>query len=288
MPLSEPRLVAILNVTPDSFSDGGVLDSLDAVVRVAREAAEAGAAMLDIGGESTRPGASRVDAQEQIARTIPAIRAIRSAGSILGQIPISIDTTLESVARAAIDTGADAINDVSGGLEDPAILALAAERTAGLILMHRERPPDQDQYSTEYQHASAPVPAASDIVFRVRIALAAALARAARAGVSGQAIVLDPGLGFGKTVEQNLELIARTPDLLTLGRPILSGLSRKSFVGALSASDGQRLTPQERLPGTLALSIAHLRAGARLFRVHDVAAHAQALCATIHSMGRRP
>lgn len=273
--LDSPRVIAILNLTPDSFSDGGLLPTTAAAVRRAQVAVDEGAAMLDIGGESTRPGAARVDPAEQIARTIPAIRAIRSAGGPLADIPISIDTTRATVARAALDAGADIINDVSGALEDPAMLALAAERGSGIILMHRERPPELDRYSTDY--GSAPAPIAGDIVAHVRAALASMLERAALAGVDEQAIVLDPGLGFGKTVEQNLALIARTPALLTLGRPVLSGLSRKSFVGAASAPPGALLPPDERLPGTLALSVTHLRAGARLFRVHDVATHNQAL-----------
>ncbi len=278
--LQQPLVVAILNLTPDSFSDGGKLNTLDATTAAARDAVDAGAAILDIGGESTRPGASRVSAAEQIARVIPAIRAIRAAGGALATIPISIDTTLEPVARAALDAGADAINDVSGGLEDPAILALAAERSAGLILMHRERPPDQDHYSTAYGRPAGPEPVRGDIVAHVRAAFESMLERAESAGVDQRSIVLDPGLGFGKSVEQNIDLIRRTPELLELGRPILSGVSRKSFVGAISAPPGVTLTPGERLAGTLALSIEHLRAGARLFRVHDVAAHAQALRAS--------
>lgn len=283
--LAEPAVMAILNLTPDSFSDGGQLATIDAVIAAVRDAVNAGAAMLDIGGESTRPGAARVSAPEQIARVIPAIRAIRASGGELATIPISIDTTRSPVAQAALDAGADAINDVSGGVEDPGILTLATERSAGLILMHRERPPDQDQYSTAYGGPSTPEPVRGDIVAHVGAALKSMLERAARAGVDPHAIVLDPGLGFGKSVRQNIELIVRTSALLGLGRPILSGVSRKSFTGAVSAPPGVTLTPAERLPGTLALSIEHLRAGARLFRVHDVAAHTQALRAAWACMG---
>lgn len=276
--LDQPRLIAILNITPDSFSDGGRLATVDAALRAAREAVESGASMLDIGGESTRPGASRVDAPSQIARVLPVIKAIRAAAAPLADIPISIDTTLEPVARAALDAGATVINDVSGGAENPSILNLAAERRAGIILMHRERPPDADRYSTDYDPTAAPV--TTDIVPHVSRVLSAILACALRAGIDRSAIVLDPGLGFGKTVSQNIELITRTPDLLALGCPILSGLSRKSFVGAVSAPPGATLEPSSRLAGTLALSIEHLRQGARLFRVHDVAPHDQALRAS--------
>lgn len=271
--------MAILNVTPDSFSDGGKLGSIDAIVRAATEAIDAGASVLDVGGESTRPGATRVDADEQIARVVPAIRAIRDAliarGGAPASVPISIDTTLAPVARAALDAGASIINDVSGGLEDPSILTLAAERRAGLILMHRERAPDQDRYSTDYVTSGAPI--RGDVVTHVERALRALLESAIRAGVDERAIILDPGLGFGKTVEQNLELIRATERLLAIGCPLLSALSRKSFVGALSAGPGQTIAPESRLGGTIALTLEHLRRGVRLFRVHDVRPVAEAI-----------
>lgn len=295
--LDQPRVMAILNVTPDSFSDGGELATLEDVVAAARRALEAGAAVLDIGGESTRPGAARVSVEEQIARVVPAIRAIRVAGGVggagagaLATIAISVDTTRAEVARAAIDAGADIVNDVSGGTEDPEMLRLVAERGVGLVLMHRVFAPDRDRYSTAYAAGDAPI--AGDVVEHVARGLRAMLERAVEAGVEPGAIVLDPGLGFGKTVEQNLELIRRTGELCEMGRPVLSGISRKSFVGAVSAggsggvmragaSGGATpLSPKERLPGTLALSVEHLRAGARLFRVHDVAEHVRVLRAT--------
>lgn len=303
--VDQPRVIAILNVTPDSFSDGGELPTTEAAVYAARRAAGAGASLLDIGGESTRPGAARVPAREQIARILPAITAIRAAGGHLAAIPISIDTTLEPVARAALDAGADIVNDVSGASEDPRVLHLVAERRAGIILMHRERPPELDLYSTQYARGTSHAPFDGDIVARVRDALARMLSRAIDAGIDPQAVILDPGLGFGKSVAENLELIRRTPELLELGRPVLSGISRKSFVAAVSAhaSAGRKDTPRQpanegpgdgtgsdasghapaplppksRLPGTLALSVEHLRAGARLFRVHDVAEHVMAL-----------
>ncbi|MBX3315607.1 MAG: dihydropteroate synthase [Phycisphaeraceae bacterium] len=271
--LTHPRLIAILNLTPDSFSDGGRLDTPADAVHTAHHAALAGADALDIGGESTRPGARRVSAEEQIARVVPAIKAIRAEGGILGTIPISIDTTLAPVAHAALDAGAHIINDVSGATEDPAILSLAASTKAGLILMHRVLAPDQDRYSTSYTPSEAPI--RGDVVEHVLQGLRALMQRAVDAGVDPQRIVLDPGLGFGKTVDQNAMLIRRTSELLTLGRPILSALSRKSFVGAFAADPP--LPTDQRLPATLACSIAHYHAGARLFRVHDVAAHTQAL-----------
>ncbi|MCC6659825.1 MAG: dihydropteroate synthase [Phycisphaerales bacterium] len=260
--------MAILNLTPDSFHDGGVLAGPDAALRAATRAVADGAAVLDIGGESTRPGAAPVSTAEQMARVVPAIRAIREAGL---RTPISVDTTRSGVARAALDAGADAVNDTSAGLDDDAMFPLAAERGAGLILMHRPRRPRDDSYSDRY----ADPPRYGDVVAEVRDHLARRAASAAAAGVDPGAIVLDPGLGFGKTVGQNLELIRRTGEIAALGYPVLSGLSRKSFTGVAAGLAGS--VPGERLGGTLALSIAHLRAGASIFRVHDVAEHVHAL-----------
>lgn len=266
--LDRPFLMGILNATPDSFSDGGRYDRAEAALEHARRMVGEGADLLDIGGESTRPGAQRVGAEEQIRRVAPVIGAIRAAG--IG-LPISVDTTLASVARAALEAGADIINDVSAASEDPEMLSLAASTGCGLILMHRERPPESDRYSDQYQRA----PVAGSVAGRVMESLDARLAAASARGVVGEAIVLDPGLGFGKDVGQNLELINATPRLLGLGRPVLSALSRKSFVGRVSL--GRDSEPSERLEGTLALSVLHLRLGARVLRVHDVGAHRSAV-----------
>lgn len=258
--------MAILNVTPDSFSDGGSLSGVADAVAAARGAAEAGAVVIDVGGESTRPGASRVSPEEQIARVVPVIAAIRAAGGVLAQVAMSVDTTLEPVARAALDAGADVINDVSAGLDDPAVFRLAAEREAGLVLMHRLRPPGEDSYSDRY----AQRPEYGDVVRDVGAFLLQRAAAAMAAGVAREAIVLDPGLGFGKSVEQNLELVRRTGELVELGFPILSGASRKSFVGRVAADGGEPRPPRERVAASVALSVMHLAAGARVFRVHDV------------------
>lgn len=267
--LDRPRIIAILNATPDSFYDGGRLTDVGAAREAAVRAAEEGADAIDLGGESTRPGASRVRADEQLRRILPALRAIRGE---LPSMPISIDTTLAPVAAAAIEAGADAINDVSAGTEDPGMFALAASAGAGLVLMHRLLPPGEDSYSDRY----ASPPSYGDVVASVRSFLADRAADATRAGVPREGIVLDPGLGFGKSVEQNLELVRRTAELAALGFPILSAASRKSFVGR-AGTPGRETGPRERLPATLGVSIAHLAAGARLFRVHDVRAHAEAL-----------
>lgn len=272
--LDRPRLMAIVNLTPDSFYDGGTLGSVEDAVERAVAAVREGADVLDLGGESTRPGAARVSDDEQIRRVAPVVEAIRRAGGTLATVPISVDTTRAAVAAAALDAGADAINDVSAATEDPAMLALAGARGAGLVLMHRLRPPGEDSYSDRY--AAAPdYAAAGGVVAAVRAFLAGRAAAALEAGVRRESIVLDPGLGFGKSVEQNLELIRRTGELCTLGYPILSGISRKSFTGRYAGLCDS--TPADRLAPSLELAREHWRAGARIFRVHDVGAHAAAL-----------
>ncbi len=262
--LRAPRILAIINVTPDSFSDGGA--SLDPAVAATRamEAIGDGADALDIGGESTRPGAARVPAPEQIARVVPAIQAIRRA--VTATLPITIDTTLAAVAWAALDAGADAINDVSAGTEDPEMLPLIARARCGIILMHRLQPPGLDRFSDQY----AEPPCYGDVVAEVCAYLRMRVEACVAAGIPAERTLLDPGLGFGKTVEQNLALIRGTPRLLEKGRPVLSGLSRKSFV-ARAADMGPDSPTAARLPGTVGLTAAHLAAGARLLRVHDVA-----------------
>lgn len=260
--------MAIINATPDSFYAGSRITGVQAGLELGSRAINVGADMLDIGGESTRPGAERVNAREQIGRVVPLIKALRSAGR---EIPISVDTTLSEVAAAAINAGADAINDVSGGTESPDMLDLAASTGAGLILMHREVTPERDRYSDQLA-AEGYGPAAFE---RVAGFLQAAIARAIAAGVEPTKLLVDPGLGFGKSVPQNVELIARSGELARLGFPVLAAASRKSFVGRLSM--GRDSTPDERLPGTLAISVLQLSFGLRVFRVHDVAAHRQAL-----------
>ncbi|HMN41644.1 MAG TPA: dihydropteroate synthase [Phycisphaerales bacterium] len=269
--LDRVRIVGILNITPDSFSDGGELASVGLAVDAARRMLREGADMLDIGGESTRPGAARVHADEQLRRVLPVIRAVREACG--DDALMSIDTTLAPVAAPAIEAGAHAINDVSACTDDADMLPLAARTGAGLILMHRLAPPSADSYSTHY--AAAPA-YPGGVVACVREFLTQRIAAALAAGVRRESLVLDPGLGFGKSVEQNLELIARTSELAALGLPILSGLSRKSFT-AVAAGLPRETPPRDRLAPTLALSLAHLHAGASLFRVHDVAEHAVAL-----------
>lgn len=271
--LDRPRILAILNVTPDSFSDGGEYMPLDAAVARANHAAEEGAAMLDIGGESTRPGAAPVSIEQQINRVVPVIRAIRASTGPLSALPISVDTTRAEVAEAALDAGADAINDQSAGRDDEAMLTLAAKRGAGVILMHRLRPPSGDSYSTG--HTSPPDYRPDGVVAFVRGFLHERAAIARRAGVGAEAIVLDPGLGFGKNVEQNAALVRAAPELLSLGYPVLCAASRKSFLSP--PLNGVTTPPASRVAASVAVAVTQYLAGVRLFRVHDVAEHAQAL-----------
>lgn len=267
--LDRPRLMAIINATPDSFYAGSrTMTDTDRALDHARAAIAQGADMLDIGGESTRPGAARVPAAEQIARVVPVIERLRAEGAAT---PISVDTTLVEVARHALDAGADAVNDVSGATDSPDLLALCASRGAGVVLMHREAPPDRDRYSDEHP----PDGFGRGSFDRVAGFLTEALKRTRAAGIDDDQVVLDPGLGFGKSVPQNLELIARTRELLAIGRPVLAAASRKSFVGRVSLDRDSQ--PEERLAGTLGVGVVQLALGLRLFRVHDVAAHREAL-----------
>jgi dihydropteroate synthase len=266
--LTRPCVMAILNVTPDSFADGGQLMTPGQAADAAQAAVEAGATVLDVGGESTRPGSQPVSADVQMQRVVPAIMAIRSR---LPDVVISVDTTSAEVARTALQAGADAINDTTAGLDDPEMLPLAASTGAGIILMHRPRPAPQDSYSDRYEQP----PQYTDVVGEIAAFLDSRARAAMDAGIPAEAIVIDPGLGFGKTVEQNLELIRGTQRLAALGYPVLSALSRKSFVGRVSL--GRDSHPSERLAGTVALSVVHLLHGARIFRVHDVREHVEAL-----------
>lgn len=264
------HVAGILNVTPDSFAEASRHVSVESAVAAARRMVLAGADSLDIGGESTRPGSEAVDAEEQIRRVVPVIRAI--AGLRLGvaefgwdeAVRISVDTTSAGVAEAALDVGATCINDISAGRDDERMFGLAARRGCAMILMHREVKPREDRYSDRY--SSAPIE--GDVVQRVKEFLAERVRAAMSAGVAREKIAIDPGLGFGKTVEQNVELIRRTGELAAFGLPVVSALSRKSFVGRFVL--GRDSEPRERLVATVMMSEMHFRAGARVFRVHDV------------------
>lgn len=266
--LDQPHLIGVLNATPDSFSDGAMYRSIDALVGAALRFVEEGAAIIDIGGESTRPGAARVGEAEQIDRTIPAIEELRRCSDVL----ISIDTTRSAVAQAALDAGANLINDQSAGLEDERMLPLAAARGCGLILMHRLAAPPDDSYSHQYERE----PEYGDVVEAVKRFLLQRCAAAEAAGVPRETVVIDPGLGFGKSVDQNYQLIARIGELVASGYPVLGAASRKSFIGAVTGIE----TPRDRVIGSTAAGVIQYLAGVRLFRVHDVAAHREALAVT--------
>ncbi|GLK55937.1 dihydropteroate synthase [Methylopila capsulata] len=247
-----PRVMGILNVTPDSFSDGGRFAAVEGAVAHAARMAGDGADIVDIGGESTRPGYQPVDAEEEIRRVVPAIRAVREALDL----PISIDTMKASVAAAALEAGADILNDVWGLQRDPDIARVAAEHGAPVVVMH---------HRTE-------VDPALDIVEDMKGFLGRSIEIALRAGVPDHAIALDPGVGFGKTVTQNLIAIQQVGALARMGFAVLLGTSRKSLIGHII----QR-TPEERVHGTVATSVLGWAAGATLFRVHDIRENRDAL-----------
>jgi dihydropteroate synthase len=247
-----PLLMGILNITPDSFSDGGRRLEPDRAVADGMRMVEDGADILDIGGESTRPGAEQIDAAEELRRVLPVIE--RLAAQV--QVPVSIDTYKTTVAREAVRAGASLINDISGLLYEPQLAAVAAETGAGLILMHT-----RGRSSEMYQLAKY-----TDVVAEVRQELEAAIGRATAAGVARDAIVVDPGFGFAKLAEHSLTLLARLPELATLDRPLLSGPSRKSF---LKAALGER-DPSQREWGTAAAVAASVLLGAHIVRVHGV------------------
>ncbi|HET9948643.1 MAG TPA: dihydropteroate synthase, partial [Longimicrobiales bacterium] len=263
VPLDRPRVVGILNVTPDSFWDGGLHAGVEAAVVHADQLLADGADILDVGGESTRPGARPVPPGEERARVVPVVRAIVRA---FPDALVSIDTVKAEVADAALAEGAAIVNDVSGLRLDPAMPEVVRRAGAGIILMH-----SRGGVETMARYAEATYGA--DPVGEVTAELAAALERARAAGIAEAAIVLDPGLGFSKRTEHSIAMLAHLDRIVALGRPVLVGPSRKRFVGEVAGG----LAPQDRLPGTLAACAVALLRGARLFRVHDVLEACRAL-----------
>jgi dihydropteroate synthase len=257
----KPLLMGVVNVTPDSFSDGGLYLDEEKAIAHGRELAQAGADILDVGGESTRPGAEAVSAEEEIARTEPVVAELTVDLAQTGR-EVSIDTSKLAVAEAALDAGATIVNDVTALRGDPEIGPLCAERDAGLILMHMQGDPRTMQENPTYD----------EVVDDVRAFLAERLEAALAAGVAEERIWLDPGIGFGKNLDHNLELLRRLGELRrALGRPLVVGASRKSFIGRIDGSE-----VGERLGGTIAASIVAAAEGADVLRVHDVAEVAQA------------
>lgn len=259
---AEPRLMGVLNTTPDSFSDGGRFDQIDAALAQARHMAKA-ADILDIGGESTRPGAVLVPPEAEIARTAPLIAALRGAGLIL---PISIDSRKAMVAGAALDAGASMVNDVSALGHDPALGGLIADRGVPVCLMHAQGTPASMQIDPRYD----------DVLLDVYDELARSIARAEAAGIDRSRIVIDPGIGFGKTLDHNLTLIRGISLFHGLGCPILLGVSRKRFIGTIGQPDAGDVADQ-RGPGTIAVTLAAIAQGVQIHRVHDTDETRQAL-----------
>ncbi|HEX2205921.1 MAG TPA: dihydropteroate synthase [Longimicrobium sp.] len=256
---ARPRVVGVLNVTPDSFSDGGRFRDAGPALARARALVAEGADVLDVGGESTRPGAGEVGADEETARVLPVVRAIKAELSV----PVSVDTRKAAVAREVLAAGADAVNDVSG-LADPEMAGVVAATDAGLVLMHMRGTPETMQTLTDYD----------DVAEDVAAELEGPMARAAAAGIGAERIVVDPGVGFAKTAAQNLALIAGVGALARrLGRPVLLGPSRKAFIGHILGG----VPAEARDAGTVGACVAGLLCGARLFRVHEVRAAREAL-----------
>ncbi len=269
-PISLPKLMGILNVTPDSFSDGGQFTSLETATAHALQMALDGASIIDIGGESTRPGAKRVSPKDQIARTAPAIHNIRATldENNLTHVIISIDTTHAVVAEAAIENGATFINDVSAGTEDPAILNLAAEHNLPICLMHMQGAPGNMQANPTYQNVTQEV--LDFLLTRADLALSL--------GIPHHHIYLDPGIGFGKTPQHNLQLLADLDQFTATSFPILLGVSHKSLFKHTSPTTAQN--PEDREPATNAVSALATTQNVAILRVHNLPANLQAIQTT--------
>jgi len=251
-------IMGIINVTPDSFSDGG--QRYDAAKAVADGVAmfKSGADIVDIGGESSRPGATPVSEDEELARVLPVVRGLRKESDA----PISIDTSKSNVARAALDAGADIVNDISALRFDPAMVVMIAAEKVPVVLMHMQGTPRTMQREPKYE----------DVVREVRDFLAAQLYAAMDAGIAQEMIVIDPGIGFGKTLEHNLQLLRGLPMIAALGQPVLVGASRKAFIGRILDAE-----PPNRLEGSLETAVVSVLGGANIIRAHDVSETAKAI-----------
>ena len=264
-------VMGVVNVTPDSFYDGGKRFDIARAVADAFVMIDSGAEILDIGGESTRPGAQPVPLDEELRRVLPVIRELRKGSDV----PISIDTYKEAVARAALDAGADIVNDISALRFDPAMAALVAREGVPLILMHMQGVPRTMQREPHYR----------DVVGEVRDFLAERVRSANQAGIAQEQIIIDPGIGFGKTLAHNLALLKNLQSLKSLGEPLLIGASRKAFIGKILNA----AAPEERLEGSLAAAVASALSGANILRVHDVSETVRALrVADAIRLGRLP
>ena len=256
--LDKPRLFGVINVTPDSFSDGGEALALSEALKRGRAMLDDGADILDVGGESTRPGAEPVSAEEERARVVPVVKGLSKMGA-----RVSIDTRRAEVMAAAIDAGAGVVNDVTALTGDQDSLGLVADRGVAVVLMHMQGEPGSMQENPQYENAA-------EDVFGI---LKARFEACEEAGILRHRIAVDPGIGFGKTVDHNLEILNRLDIYRGLGLPVLLGVSRKSFIAKLSRGEA----PKDRVPGSLAAVLAAWAQGVRMFRVHDVAETRQAL-----------
>jgi len=256
--LDKPRLFGVINVTPDSFSDGGEALALSEALKRGRAMLDDGADILDVGGESTRPGAEPVSAEEERARVVPVVKGLSEMGAL-----VSIDTRRAEVMAAAIDAGAGIVNDVTALTGDQDSLGLVADRGVAVVLMHMQGEPGSMQENPQYENA------AEDVFGTLKARFEAC----EEAGIRRLRIAVDPGIGFGKTVDHNLEILNRLDIYRGLGLPVLLGVSRKSFIAKLSRGEA----PKDRVPGSLAAVLAAWAQGVRMFRVHDVAETRQAL-----------
>jgi dihydropteroate synthase len=255
---ARPAVMGVLNVTPDSFSDGGEFLAPDAALAHARAMVAEGADLLDVGGESTRPGAEPVGAEEELRRVMPVVEALAAAGAV----PVSIDTSKAAVARAATAAGASFVNDVTALRGDPEMAAVVGAAGADLCLLHMRGEPRTMQEDPRYD----------DVVAEVKAFLEERLAFAVGEGIPENHVWLDPGIGFGKTLDHNLELLRRLDQIVALGRPVVIGASRRRFIGALTGR-----AEQDRAAGTVAVNVMAFERGAHMFRVHDVAPTRDAL-----------
>ena len=265
----EPILMGILNVTPDSFSDGGRHNDVEIAVKAVQDMVASGAGLIDIGGESTRPGAALVATDAEITRTAPVIAAVRRAGA---KTPISIDTRKAAVGQAALDAGADLVNDVSGFTFDPDLALVCANQYAPVCVMHAQGDPATMQDNPQYDN----------VVLDVYDFLEERIAVLGQLGISREAIIVDPGIGFGKTQAHNLEILSRIGIFHSLGVPILLGASRKGFIGKI----GNEPRAEKRAAGSVGVALAAIGQGIQVIRAHDVAEHAQAIALWRASMSQ--
>lgn len=261
LPENRPALMGILNVTPDSFSDGGRHFEFDDAVRAALHMIDDGADLIDVGGESTRPGAAEVPLDEELRRTIPVVRELAK-----WCVPVSIDTHKPEVARAALEEGAAVVNDVYG-FRDPALIEVCAKFDCSICIMHMQGTPDTMQKNPTY----------GDVVAEVRDWLLAQAKQCEDAGLARERIWIDPGIGFGKTIDHNLGLLRNAAAFVETGYPVLIGVSRKSFIGRVLSGSNDPLPVEERLEGTLAAQVLAQAAGAKIIRAHDIKATRRAM-----------